>query len=138
MVRPLGRRNAGMFGRMLKMPRELTTCPRPPQPAQTFMAEPLSLPVLRQASHASGLVRVISFLATVGRLEKGDLQVVAQIRSPRRLVGVAPLPSPEQILENAAAAAENLAKNVRGVVKPGVGAARPRARASKAAWPCWS
>src|SRR5690606_6477485 len=46
---------------MLKIPREFTTCPRPPQVAHVLVVAPFSAPVLSQASHASAFVMEISF-----------------------------------------------------------------------------
>ena len=45
---------------MLKMPRELMTCPRPPQVEQVFVVEPGSEPDPRHDSQVSSFVTVIS------------------------------------------------------------------------------
>src|SRR6266545_2066411 len=51
----------GQVWAMLKMPRELITCPRPPQVVQVFVDEPGSAPEPRHDSHGSSLVTAISF-----------------------------------------------------------------------------
>src|SRR5215471_2983487 len=46
---------------MLKIPRELMICPRPPQVGHDLTLDPLSAPVPLHTSHCAGLVMVISF-----------------------------------------------------------------------------
>jgi hypothetical protein len=46
---------------MLKMPRELITCPRPPQVEQARARDPASAPAPLQASQDSALFTEISF-----------------------------------------------------------------------------
>ena len=51
----------GQVWAMLKIPRELITCPRPPQVAQGLLLEPASPPEPLQTSHRSCLWTLISF-----------------------------------------------------------------------------
>src|SRR5205823_10986705 len=50
----------GQVWAMLKMPRDVSTCPRPPQVAQVLTREPGSAPAPPQTSQPSGLVTLIS------------------------------------------------------------------------------
>ena len=113
---------------MLKIPRDIKTCPRPPHVAQVFNCEPVSAPEPSHVSHLSSFVTEISpFAAERGFFER-DFQIVTQIvaalRSRRVLVAA------KEIFKNAStrAAAENSAKNIKRIVK----AARAAATAARA------
>ena len=73
-------------------------------------------------------------LAAVRRLVEGDLQIVTQIRAAQRAGGIRPTARAKEIVENAAAAllAEDLAKDLKGIVKVVAAPGGPTARVKRA------
>ena len=113
---------------MLKMPRDISTWPRPPQVAQVLILEPRF-----RAGAVAGLALVelgdgnFLFAAERGLFER-DFQIVTQIVAALRARRI--LAAAEDVFKNAAAArAEDLAENVERIVEAAARRSRRRAGA---------
>src|SRR2546425_680356 len=68
---------------MLKIPRDISTCPRPPQVVHDFNFEPCSMPAPSQVSHLSSLVTEISF-SQPSAASSSEISRSKRKSSPRR------------------------------------------------------
>ena len=101
---------------MLKMPRELTTWPRPPQVGHVLVADPFSAPLPSHCSHASSLLTRDFLLAALRRLQERNLHVVTQIVPALRLRR-GPAAAARTSRQKCCRAAEHLAENLARIVK---------------------
>jgi hypothetical protein len=102
---------------MLKIPRELMTCPRPPQVEQVFAVEPGSAPEPRQDSHGSSFVTGISF----SQPSTASSNVISMSYGGRRRAAARwdRAARRRTVRRNAAgAAAEDFPENLKRIVEP--------------------
>ena len=99
---------------MLKIPRELITCPRPPQVEHVFEVEPGSAPEPRQDSHKSSFVTAISFSQPN---TASSNEIITQVSAAPRAGRILPFAA-EQFIEDAAGAgAEDFAENLKRIME---------------------